>query len=223
MLLSSMSVMAQNADEILTKHIAAMGGDSWSKIKSYKKTASMTFSGMEMEMTETKVKDKGFRTDISVMGTQNYVIITPSGGWSYMPMQGGTKAEALSAEDLKDSKDQMTISDELANYKADGLKAEYAGKEDVDGKPAHKLKLTDKGGKSNTYFIDATTYYKVRDVRKETGPTGEVELITTYTDFKKFPEGIVVAMKASNDFQSITVKDVELNKPVDEAIFKPSN
>ncbi len=223
MLLGSFTMTAQSADEIMTKHIEAMGGSSWSKVTSMKKTTSMSMQGMEMQMTETRLKDKGFRTDISVMGTENYVILTPTAGWSYMPMQGATKAEPLKAEDMKDAKTQMAIADELAGYKDQGIKAEYVGKEDINGKSAHKLKLVDKDGDATTVFIDAATFYKVRDTRKESSPQGEIELTTNYSEFKKFPEGIVVAMKASNEYQEVTVKDVEINKPVDEKIFSPSN
>lgn len=223
MLLGSFTMTAQSADEILGKHIEAMGGSSWSKVTSLKKTTSMSMQGMEMQMTETRLKDKGFRTDISVMGTENYVIITPTAGWSYMPMQGATKAEPLKAEDMKDAKAQLAIADEMAGYKEAGIKAEYVGKEELDGKAVHKLKLVDKEGGSTTVFIDAATYYKVRDVRTESSPQGEIELTTSYSEFKKFPEGIVVAMKASNEYQEVTIKDVEINKPIDEKIFAPAN
>ncbi|MBL7719511.1 MAG: hypothetical protein JNL72_11785 [Flavipsychrobacter sp.] len=219
MMLGSFTMTAQTADEVMTKHVAAVGGDSWGKLTSMKKVVTMSYQGMEMKMTETKLKGKGMRTDISVMGTENYVIVTPTGAWAYMPMQGATKAEALPDDQLKASLPQMDITDDLVGYKEKGIKAEFVGKEDLNGKPAFKLTLTDKEGNSSTAYFDASTYYKVRETATQQGQ----EVTTDYSDFKKFPEGVVIAMKSSNAFAEQTISSLELNKPVDEAIFKPSN
>lgn len=222
-MLLSIPVMAQSAEEVMTKHIAAMGGDSWGKVTSMKTTATMSVQGMELEMSEVKSKGKGVRSEM-LMGGQSagYSIVTPTGGWEFSAMQGDTKPKAMSAEDLKASQEKMNISSELSNYKAEGVKAEYVGKEDINGKAAHKLKLTDKDGDIVTAYFDASTFYKIRDTRKVEAQGQTVEITTDYSEFKKFPEGIVVSMKAKNDYQEITVKDVELNKPVDDSIFKPA-
>jgi outer membrane lipoprotein-sorting protein len=221
MLLGSFGVGAQNADEVMSKHVTAMGGDSWSKLSSMKTEATMSLQGLgDVEVTETVLKGKGARSEFSVMGYKGFTIVTPTAGWKLDPTQGQTEAVALKPEELQAAQSEMDITDDLIGYKEKGIKAEYIGKEDINGKSAHKLKLTDKEGKTTTAFFDAGTYYKVRETSKEAGPMGEMDVTTDYSDFKKFPEGIVVAMKAKNDYQEITVKNVELNKTIDESIFK---
>lgn len=224
MMLGSFTMTAQTADEVMTKHIAAMGGDSWGKITSMKTSSTMSVQGMELEINETKAKGKGARSEM-LMGGQSagYKIVTPTGGWQFSAMQGDTEPKALSADEVKASQEEINITHELANYKSEGAKTEYIGKEDVNGKPAHKLKIKDSEGNEVTVYFDAASYYKIRDTRKVEAQGQSLEITTDYSDFKKFPEGIVVAMKAKNDYQEINVKSVELNKPVDEAIFKPSN
>ena len=96
------TVKAQTADEIIQKHIDAIGGTkNWEKIKSMKMIGSMSVQGMEISMNQTIVNDKGMRMDINAMGMSNFVIVTPKGGWAYMPVQGMTKIDTLPAEQLK--------------------------------------------------------------------------------------------------------------------------
>src|SRR5271156_1293236 len=83
------TVKAQTADEIIQKHIDAIGGtDAWNKVTSIKRVGSMSIQGMDISYTVTIVNNKGMRTDFSVMGSNNYMIFTPSEGWMYMPAQG---------------------------------------------------------------------------------------------------------------------------------------
>jgi hypothetical protein len=50
----------------------------------------------------------------------------------------------------------------------------------------------------------------------------EVEQTVSFSNFQKLPEGIVVAMTITQQFGDITITKVEVNKPVDESIFKAS-
>jgi hypothetical protein len=42
----------------------------------------------------------------------------------------------------------------------------------------------------------------------------------SFSNFKKLPEGITVPMTITQQFGDITVTKMEVNKPVDESIFK---
>jgi hypothetical protein len=51
----------------------------------------------------------------------------------------------------------------------------------------------------------------------------EMENTTNYGNYQKLPEGIVYPMSIESPEGPITLKSVEINKPVDEKIFKPAN
>ena len=60
---------AQTADEVLDKHIAAMGGpDKLAALKTMDFEQSMSIQGMELTSKSTYVVGKSFRNDISFMG-----------------------------------------------------------------------------------------------------------------------------------------------------------
>lgn len=226
-LLGSLGVSAQTAEEIMTRHQAAIGGDAWNKINSMKTTIKMVAAGQEVGVIETVVRGKGVRSEITMGGlSQGYEIVTPTGGWNLDLMTpdakpGITKPTAMPAERVKELQDQLDPSDDYINYKEKGFKAELSGKEAVNGTQCYKLKITGKSGIPKTVYFDATTYYKVRDIERVETAQGAMDIATTFSDFKRFPEGIVLAMKAKNDYQDITITDVDLNKTIDDNVFKP--
>ena len=60
---------AQTADEIIAKHIEAIGGaENWKKVNSIKMEGTMQVQGAEVAVTQTVLHGKGSRQDISVMG-----------------------------------------------------------------------------------------------------------------------------------------------------------
>ena len=222
------AVKAQTADEIINKHVQAIGGtENWKKVNSVVQTGSMTVQGMELNITMTVLNSKGSRQDINAMGMNNYIIITPTEGWRFFPVQGQQAPEAMTADDVKESQDGLDAQGVLVDYKAKGHAVELLGKEDVDGTDCFKLKITHKGGKTDTYFIDASTYYLVKSVSVMKANGQEAELSTSYSNYQKLPEGIVVPMSMNIPLGpgfnvDLTISKVEINKAVDESIFKPA-
>lgn len=218
------AVKAQTADEIVQKYVTAIGGaENWKKVTSVKMVGSMNAGGMEFPVTITTVKDKGFRMDLSINGMANYQIITPKEGWMYFPIQGQTKAEPIPAEMIKESQDQLELQDPLVDYKAKGSKVAFLGKDAIEGTECYKLKLTRANGKEETMYIDASSYYHVRSVEKVKANGKEMENTTSYSNYQKQPEGVVLAMTIESPEGPVTFKTVEINKTVDEKTFKPSN
>jgi hypothetical protein len=222
MMVGVLSAQGQTADEIMSKHNAAMGGDAWKKVNSLKKVSSMNAAGMVVEVIETKVRGKGVRSEI-IMGGQSggYEIATPTAGWKLDKMGGNGQVTEMTAEEVKSNQVHMDPSDDYIDYKAKGIKVAYIGKEELNGKAAYKTIVTGTDGRDRTVFFDAATYYKVSETERVETPRGPMDVTTTFSEFKKFPEGVVVAMRAKNDYQDITVKEVEINKPVPDSAFKP--
>jgi len=218
------TVKAQTADEIIQKHIAAIGGlDNWNKIKTMKKVGSMSMQGMEIGMTLTVANDKGVRTDISAMGMSGYVIVTPKEGWMYLPFQGQDKVTPIPAEQLKSAQNQMNVKSDQLLDKSNVKKADFIGKDTVNNISCLKVKITDNDGNEKTAFFDATTYYIVHEERKMKVQDEEQEVAINYSNFQKQPEGIVIPMTVTSPMGQgdITFKSIEINKTVDDKTFKP--
>jgi len=224
LLLGSISVKAQTADEIVKKHLDAIGGVSnWKKVNSVKMTGTVNVQGQKIDMVFTTINGKATRQDITIGGMANYSILTTTAGWQYYPVGGQTKPEAMTAEDVKQGQDELDIQGPLVDYQVKGNKIEYLGKDDVEGTECYKLKVTFKSGKEETMYLDASNYYQIRSIQKATINGKEVEQTINYSNYQKLPEGILFPMTVGSEQGAVTFSSVEINKPVDESIFKPSN
>jgi len=217
-------VKAQNADEIISKHIDAMGGmDNWGKINSMKMTGTMSVQGMEIPMSQTIENNKGWRMDMSVMGMNGYTIVTPTEGWMYMPFQPGMdKVTPLPSDQIKQGQEKLNLKNGLLIEKSQISKSEYLGRDTINTVSCYKVKVTDKDGNDQTAYFDATSYYMVRLEMKMKVQDEEQEMALNYSNFQKQPEGVVYPMTLGSVQGDFTIKTIEINKPVDESVFKPA-
>lgn len=217
----SLGAIAQNLEEIVKKHIEAIGGEAnWRKVKSMRSEATMKANGAEIKFTMTQIDKKAMRQDISAMGMNGYSFMTNTEGWSFMPFQGQAKPEAMTADDIKNGQDDLYILDEFITYKELGKKLELIGKDDVDGTECFKLKMTDKNNQETTYYIDPSNYYVIKQTTKVKADGKEMENSSTYGNYKKLDEGIVLAMSIGGGWGDMEIVKVEVNPKIDESIFK---
>jgi|LakMenEpi03Aug12_release.lakeMendotaPanAssembly.Ray.scaffolds.fasta_scaffold552522_2 hypothetical protein len=220
---ASVSIFAQTADEVIAKHIDAIGGkDNWKKVNSMKMEATVTTQGMDIPVTIYQVHNKAQKQEINVMNMTGYSILTNDGGWNYMPFMGQTAPEPMTADEVSAGKEGLDIQGELLDYKDKGHSVQMLGKEDIEGTECYKLKLTRKSGRESTYFIDTKTNYIVRSASKLKVNGQEVEQVMNLSNYQKLPGGIVVPMTMENSGMPapINISKVEVNPTIDNAIFE---
>lgn len=219
----SLLSFGQTADEIINKHIEAIGGkDNWKKVNSIRQEGSVSIQGMEIPVITTTVHNKATKQEYSAMGMNAYSIITTEGGWSFNPMMGQSEPEAMGEDQLKYGRYQLDAQGEFIDYKEKGHTVELLENEDVDGNSCFRLKLNRKGGTSSTFFIDPKSYYVVRNSSTINAGGQSAELIMNLSNHQKLPEGIVVpfTMENSQIPAPLNITKVEINGKIDEAIFK---
>ena len=220
-------VQAQTADDIINKYVEARGGkEKLAGIKSLYMEGSRQMMGSEVPVKVTVVQGKLFRTDFEFGGNSGYSIVTPTQGWTYVPMRS-QNVDPIAADILKTMQSQLDIAGPLVNYAAKGSKAELQGKENVDGKDAYKIKLTTADGKESTYFIDAKTNYLIQIKQMRPGGNGkQTEIITNLSDYKSI-DGIMFPQTIANPGTgmaggSTTFDIIVVNKTVSEDQYKPA-
>lgn len=226
---------AQTADEVVEKHLAAMGGRAaMAKLTTQvaKGTVSVStpagnIGGTIESSRKAPNKSRTFMVlDLSQFGQSDAVIdqrCDGTSGWVGNSLQGD---QDLSGSPLQ-SMLNNTFPTPLLDYKAAGGKVELAGKDSVGGRPAVIVVHTPKAGTPTKYFVDAETYVLVRAVTTIEAPgAGAIEQTSEPGDYRDV-DGIKVAFSVAitNPAQSLTItmSSVAFNAPVDDAIFaKPA-
>lgn len=223
LLMSTAYVQAQTADDVVNKHIAAIGGkEVIGKIKSQITESNLNVMGSDLSATSTLLVGKGFKNVANFNGQEIIQVITPGGGWMINPLAGQTDPTPLPEDQVKSSQVALEVGGGLVNYKERGAKIELAGTEKVEGVNAIKLKMTDKEGKESFYFIDPATNYVIKHEATLNANGQDVTMVSTFSNYKKTDIGYVIpytTVRNQGFEMTITINKVEFNKDVDPKIF----
>src|SRR4051812_44246424 len=114
----SAGAQSQNLDEIVKKHIEAIGGaDKWNKLKTLRMEMKLKAQGSDIKINVAQIDRVAVRQDIEVMGMKGYSIMTQKEGWNFYPFQGQTKPEPVTQDELKNAQDDLNLRDEFITYK----------------------------------------------------------------------------------------------------------
>jgi len=218
---------AQTVDEIVKKAIDARGGlDKIKAVQSERISGQVSLAqGFDGTVVLELQRPHKLHSEITVDGKKIVRVYDgKSAGWMINPFTGNSDAQPMSEEELKSMPDEADLDGPLVDYKAKGSEIELAGKEDLDGKPVYRLKLTSKNGEARTYFIDAATFLTIKweGLRK----IGDQQLPweSTLSDYRpieglKFPFKIDQGSPGTEFRQTLTIEKIELNPKIDDSHF----
>ncbi len=223
-LFSASVFYAQSVDEIVDKHLEAMGGkDKLKSLTTVMMEGKVSAQGMEIPMNTMISNKKGFRLEFSVMGMDAWIIMRPDSGWTFMPFQGQTSPEAIPEDQLKEGVDKLDLSSELCDFKEKGHTVEYLGLDDVEGTECHKLKCVTKNGKLSYYFLDPESYYIVKSISKERAGGREFNAETKFSNYKKVEGGFIFPHTIESMNGPVEMIKITVNKPIPDSKFTLGN
>ena len=218
----------QTVDELVAKNIEAKGGaTALHDLQSLRLTGKLLVQiGAQIELAYLQVKKRpdDVRTEASLQGMTQIEACDGKEGWKVSPFFGRRDPERMSADDVKALLEDAEMDGPLADWQAKGNTVEYLGTEDVDGTPAHKLKVTRKNGDVSFVYLDPDHFLEIRVLTQRTRHGAYEQVETDLGDYEKaggvfVPTSIEVGGKGAPDKQRIIIDKVEANVPLDDTIF----
>lgn len=220
------SAPAQTLDEIIKKAVDARGGiEKIKAVQSERITGTFNAQGVEGTLLLELERPHKLYSEITVEGQKVLRVYDgKSAGWTVNPFMENKEVLQMSVDELKGMPDESDTDGPLVDYQAKGSKVELVGKEEADGKPVYRLKITSKSGEVRSYLVDSATFLttKWEGFRKVQDQELPWECaLSDYRDVQglKFPFKIDQGSPGTDYRQILTVEKVEINPKIDESHF----
>lgn len=213
-------------ESVVAKIVKAQGGEKLKTVKSIKATGKLVIGGGQAEgpLVSFVVRPGKSRQEISLGGAKLIQAYDGTTAWQINPFTGSSKPEKMNEEEAATVIDAADLDGPFVDSAKKGYKLELAADEELDGAPVHVVKVTNKRGKTETYYVDAASglILKVRGKEKIQG--NEVEVETVLSNYKDI-NGIMTAhaidrLIGGRPFIQIVFDQVEHNVEVGDDVFR---
>lgn len=218
---------AQTIDEVVAKNLAAKGGvEKLKSVHAMRITGRVSVgTGQVIGMTITSERPNKLRQESAIEGQKTVMAFDGQKAWMVNPLVGVTSPQDITGPQFDALRDQADLDGPLVDYKTKGITLELLGTEPVEGKPAHKIKVTRKSGQSQTLFLDVTSGLEVKAVNQVTQGEVTMTVESLFSDYKSV-DGLMMAHAITQTVSgpmtqtlTITVDKAEVLPDVDDAIF----
>jgi outer membrane lipoprotein-sorting protein len=214
---------AQTLEEVLAKHAAARGGlEAWRAVRSLIVTGSVVLYSSAAPFVFEWQRPDASRLEQSAFGKTILYVHDGSTTWWVQPFLGAEQAAVLSEPNAGLVRRAVEFTSPLVDAAAQGNKVELLGKEEVDGQPAWKLKVTRKGGAEETWYLDPSTWLELARFDRMLDSTGIKDRWTYYADFRA-AGGLVIPHRQDQEYGirhvALTVEKVQVNVEIEAGRF----
>src|SRR5438067_10248639 len=217
-------------DEIVGRHIEARGGaQKLAALQTLKISGKVFFGGgddftVTADFAQVRKRPNQIRTEVTLQGLTAIDAYDGQQSWSVDPFQGRKDPFRTTADEGRGLAQDADLEGALIRWREKGNQVSYLGKEDVDGTPAHKLRIALKDGDVQYVYLDPDYFLEIRRVSERRIRGSER---VTETDFGAYaqvngiwiPTSVESGRKGAPKTQRFTLDSLEVNLPVEEGIF----
>lgn len=225
------ALFAQTADEIVAKALEARGSLTRIKAVQSERISGTIWFGPEAggPFVLELARPGKMHMEMTLPGGKIVRVYNGKGtGWVINPFDENKGVQPMSAEDIRNIAEESDFDGPFVDSQKKGNTVEYKGKEEVDGKPVYRLRLTMKNGSVRDYLVDASSYLLIKweGTRKQAGQDVAVE--SYFKDYRevnglKFAFEIDSGAPGGPIVQKIILDKIEIDAKIDDSRFsRPS-
>lgn len=224
-LFSTSSLFAQEltVDQIIEKYYQANGLDKMHKTNTIIMSGYITRQDY-MPFKIYKMQPDKYKLEFDIQDITAYQVYDGETAWMTTPWTGNVKPQLMPADAAKDIKVKADYDGVLYHWKEKEHSAELIGKEKFNDLELYKIKITLKDSNVVFYYIDNKEFALQKSIITRISRGREIEITTLYSDYR-FVDDIKFAFKNENligdqIYSTVEFDTIEINKPIDEKIFK---
>jgi len=219
---STLTAQELNLDQILENHYKAVGFDKLQDVKTIIIFGTIT-TNVVMPIKYYKVRPNKFRMERDVADITGLSVFDGQNGWTTSPWTGNPAPQIAAGATLTDLQLQADFDGILYGWKAKGHKAELLGVEKIGDINVYNIKLIREDGGVEHHLIDCKNFLLKRKLSYRVVGGKEVEVENNFSDYRSV-DGIMFpfvseTLIGGQPYSEIQYDSIELNQPIDEAIF----
>ena len=165
------------------------------------------------------------RLEIEFNGQTAVQVYNGSQGWKLRPFLNRHEVEKFTADELKDYSKQADLDGLLIDYASKGSTVEVAGVEQVEGRDAYKLKVTDKSGSARHVWVDAQSFLEIKVEGTPRRLDGKYHPVATFMRDYRSVNGLMMpylmetVVEGVKDTEKIKIEEIVSNPKLDDSQF----
>ena len=216
------AINGQSLEDIISKYTVANKLDKIGNIQTIKISAKTSVMGMDMPMEMWMKNPNKLKSVTSFNGQDIIQVFDGEKGYMVNPMAGSTEPVEMTAEQIRQADRNNMFNNYMDNYLKEG-KLTLEGEENVNGKPAFKVKAAIDGTSSAMMFIDKSSYLIVKTIANVNQGGMDMVVESFPSDYTE-TNGILVPMKTTTSASGMeivtTFTKVEVDVPIEDSVFK---
>jgi outer membrane lipoprotein-sorting protein len=220
---------AQNADVVIKKYVAFIGGEkNWKNVETLTTSGKYNYGGIEFPFTAYAKAPNLYKFIVPLEGKYYAQAFDGEKGWKIDAFKNETSPTMLTGKAAQSMANEADVELEgvFIDYKSKGHTVTIERKDTVDGKNCVVLKLVRRNGDAESYYFDESTFALVLKIApSKNAELQGTQLTTSYSDYRDV-NGIKIpfnALSKSNDqlILEVTIEKAEINATIDDSEFQP--
>jgi len=216
------AINGQSLEDIIGKYTVANKLDKIGNIQTIRISAKTSVMGMDMPMEMWMKNPNKLKSVTSFNGQDIIQVFDGEKGYMVNPMAGSLEPVEMTADQIKQADRNNMFNNYMARYLSEG-KLTLEGEENVNGKPAFRIKTDLDGTGSATMFIDKSSYLIVKTIATVNQGGTDMTVESFPSDYTE-TNGILVPMKTTTSASGMeivtTFTKVEVDVPMEDSVFK---
>lgn len=165
------------------------------------------------------------RLEIQFNGQTAVQVYDGSQGWKVRPFLNRHEVEKFTADELKAASRESDLDGYLIDYAAKGSQVELVGGEQVEGRSAYKLKVTEKSGYAHHVWVDAQTFLEMKVEGEPRRLDGKYHSVAVFLRDYRAVNGLMMpylletTVEGVKETEKIEIQEIVSNPKLDATKF----